>query len=119
MSLDVIYFQDGKTVTLFVPTEDTIFGYTTLEQSVVLDLKELEVKNPNTGTIDELLKRIMEGPPGQDIDRSLIGGDDPLATRLSGGTSLLSMPSSMEVREFSVKDWLVDDAKEPDVEGGG
>ena len=119
MSLDVIYFQDGKTVTLFVPTEDTIFGYTTLEQSVVLDLKELEVKHPNTGTIDELLKRIMEGPPGQDIDRSLIGGDDPLAMRLSGGTSLLSMPSSMEVREFSVKDWLVDDAKEPDVEGGG
>ena len=42
-----------------------------------------------------------------------------MATRLSGGTSLLSMPSSMEVREFSVKDWLVDDAKEPDVEGGG
>ena len=103
-------------MTLFVPTEDTIFGYTTLEQSVVLYLKKLEVKNPNTGTIDELLKRIMEGPPGQDIDRSLIGGDDALATRLSGGTSLLSMPSSMEVREFSVKDWLVDDAKEPDVE---
>ena len=25
----------------------------------------------------------------------------------------------MEVREFSVKDWLVDDAKEPDAEGGG
>ena len=119
MSPDVIYFQDGKTVTLVVPTEDSIFGYTTLEQSVVLDLKELEVNNVNTGTIDELLKRIMEGPPGQDIDRSLIGGDDPLATRLSGGTSLLSMPSSMEVRELSIKDWLVDDAKEPDVEGGG
>ena len=64
MSPDVIYFQDGKTVTLFVPTEDTIFGYTTLEQSVVLDLKELEVNNVNTGTIDELLKRIMEAPPG-------------------------------------------------------
>ena len=64
MGIDVIYFQDGKTVTLFVPTEDTIFVYTTLEQSVVLDLKELEVKHPNTGTIDELLKRIMEGPPG-------------------------------------------------------
>ena len=62
ISPDVIYFQDGKTVTLFVPMEDSIYGYTELEQSVVLDLKELEVKNPNTGTIDELMKRIMEGP---------------------------------------------------------
>ena len=106
-------------MTLFVPTEDTIFGYTTLEQSVVLQLKELEVKNPNMGTINELMKRIMEGPPGQDLDRSLIAGDDPLATRLSGGTSLLIMPASMEVRDLSVKDWLVDDAKEPDAEGGG
>ena len=106
-------------MTLFVPTEDTIFGYTTLEQSVVLQLKELEVKNPNMGTIDELMKRVMDGPPGQDLDRSLIAGDDPLATRLSGGTSLLSMPASMEVREFSVKDWLVDDAKDADAEGGG
>ena len=119
ISPDVIYFQDGKTVTLFVPMEDSIFGYTELEQSVILDLKELEVKNPNTGTIDELMKRIMEAPPGQDIDRSLIAGDDPLASKLSGGTSLLSMPASMEVREFSLKDWLVDDAKEPDMEGGG
>ena len=59
---DVVYFQDGKSVTLFVPTEDSIFVYTTLEQAVVLDLKELEVKNPNMGTIDELMKRIMEGP---------------------------------------------------------
>ena len=116
---DVVYFQDGKSVTLFVPTEDSIFVYTTLEQSVVLDLKELEVKNPNMGTIDELMKRIMDGPPGQDLDRSLIEGEDPLAMKLTGGTSLLSMPSSMEVREFSVKDWLVDDAKEPDAEGGG
>ena len=72
-------------MTLFVPTEDSIFGYTTLEQSVVLDLKELEVKNPNMGTIDELMKRIMEGPPGQDLDRSLIEGEDPLAMKLTGG----------------------------------
>ena len=37
--------------------------------------------------------------------------------RLSEGTSLLSMPASMEVRELSVKDWLVDDAKEPGAGG--
>ena len=105
-------------MTLFVPTEDTIFCYKSLDQQVQMDLKELEVKNPNMGTIEEMMKRIMDGPPGADIDKSWVEGDDPLVKQLSGGSSLMAMPSSLaQQREFSVKDWLVDDA--PDVDGDG
>ena len=100
-----------------MPTEDTLFSYKVLDQTVKLDLKELECKNPNMGTIDELMKRIMEGPPGMDIDKSWIEGDDPLMKRLSGGAPLMSLPTSFQEKDFSIKDWLIDDATDAGADG--
>ncbi len=72
------------------------------------------MKNPSAATIDELVTRILDGPPGSELDQSLLKNDDQVSVMLTGGKNLMEMPndfSRKQLEDFSLKEWLIDDAK--------
>ena len=87
--------------------EDSLYSYQVLEQSVVMDLKELEVKNPTMATVDDLVLRIMDGSPGSELDKSMleIDGSDAVVHSLAGGKSIMEMPESIAENDFSITDF--------------
>lgn len=106
-------------MTIYVPAEETLFSYTVLEQSVVAELRELEIKNPTVKTVDDMLERIMNGTPGSELDQSLlkVDGKDSVLYGLTGGKSLLETPSNLSqgddfnIEEFVAKELGSDNKK--------
>ena len=84
-----------------------MYSYQVLEQSVVMDLKELEVKNPTMATVDDLVLRIMDGSPGSELDKSMleIDGSDAVVHSLAEGKSIMNMPESIAENDFSIMDF--------------
>ena len=113
--------QDPKEPTIYVPSEESLFQYTILEQSVAVELRELEFKNPTLKTIDEMVDRITDGTPGSELDDSLLKidkGSDSVLFSLTGGKSLMEKPKGMlEAEPFSFQDYAVKEVAQQ-VEGG-
>ena len=113
--------QDPKEPTIYVPSEESLFQYTILEQSVAVELRELEFKNPTLKTIDEMVDRITDGTPGSELDDSLLKidkGSDSVLFSLTGGKSLMEKPKGMlEAEPFSFQDYAVKEVA-LQVEGG-
>ena len=96
-----------------------MYSYQELEQSVCLDLQELQVKNPTMATIDDMVGRIMDGTPGSELDRSLleIDGSDSVVHELAGGKSLMEMPERLAQDDFSIKDFTTNSHEEDEENG--
>ena len=112
--------QDGKTQTVFVIQEESFYSYQDLEMSVILDLKELEVRNPSMACIDDLVLRIMDGSPGSELDKSLldVDGSDSVVQSLTGGKSFMAMPEQIQQSDFSIADFATNSANDADKDGG-
>ena len=88
--------------------------------SVILDLKELEVRNPSMACIDDLVLRIMDGSPGSELDKSLldVDGSDSVVQSLTGGKSFMAMPEQIQQSDFSIADFATNSANDADKDGG-
>ena len=106
--------QDPKMMTVYVPGEESLWSYTTLEQTVVMELRELEVKNPTIKTIDEMVERIMDGTPGSELDKSLLkmDGSDTVIQSLTGGKSLMETPMALKEDAFSFAEFVSTELEE-------
>jgi len=109
-------------LTIYVPAEETLFSYTVLEQSVCMELRELEIKNPTVKTIDEMVARIMSGTPGSELDQSLlkVDGKDSVLYGLTGGKSLMETPANLaQGDEFNLHEFVSKEVCEVDKAKGG
>ena len=101
--------QDGKSITICVPSEESIFAHTTLEQEVMLSLQQMGAKNPKIEDLDKMVEHIMDGPPADGIDTSFFDVSDSTMQSLGVGNMML-MPKQLEGANFDFKDYAIENA---------
>ena len=94
--------EDKTEVTVFVPAEEECGTETGYEQSREMQLCTQEMKNPNVDDVKGLLKMIIDGPPGNEVDRQMLDPNNKVAIEMGVG-QIMELPANFSEADFSIK----------------